>query len=309
MAKLSAASPTDINQLRYMVLLVEEHSVSRAAARAGISQPAMSAALRRMRSSFDDPVLVRSGHAMVATPRAQEMVAAAQPLLRSLQDLVRPAETFQARRSRQTFTLMGSDYVQFALLGQLCRMLAAEAPGAALAQRPANPGKIAIWMETGQVDLGVGYLPAPPQNLHARPLFSDEQVCIVRKGHPVLKRSFTPELFAQLVHVAVSPGGAGLYGARIDQVLQSLGIRRRVGLTLPSFLAMPYVVANTDWVATVPARIARHFSKLLDLEILGAPIKLPAFEISMFWHQRVHVDPANLWLRQRVIEASAHLRG
>ena len=298
----------DLNLLRYLVVLVQECSVSRAADRVRVTQPAMSAALKRLRKAFDDPILVRAGQAMVATPRAQEMAATVTPLLESAQALAQPAQRFEPQRSRQTFTLMGTDYVQFAILARLAQIVAREAPGVALVQRPANPGKVAPWIESGQVDLGIGYLPSPPEQLHARPLFKDEQVCIVRKGHPILKRPFTPERYAEVVHVAVSPGGAGLYGVRIDQVLNGFGIRRRIGLTLPSFLAMPYVVAGTDYLATVPSRIARHFSQLLALEIRPVPITLPAFEISMFWHERVHKDLANAWLRQQVMAAAAPLQ-
>ena len=295
----------DLNLLRYLTVLVQECSVSRAAERVDITQPAMSAALKRLRTAFGDPILVRSGQAMVATPRAEEMAATVKPLLHSVDKLSRPALNFEPKLSRLDFTLMGSDYVQYAILGKLCQIIAIEAPGISILQRPANPNKVVTWMESGQVDLGIGYLPMPPENLHARPLFQDEQVCIVRKNHPALKHRLTTELYAELVHVAVSPGGAGLYGTRIDQVLSSHGIRRRIGLTLPSFLALPYVVSQTDYIATVPSRIAKHFAQKLELQIITSPIQLPAFEISMFWHERVHIDLANVWLRQKVVKASA----
>lgn len=305
MQKLHATAETiDLNLLRYLVVLVQECSVSRAADRVHVTQPAMSAALKRLRGTFADPILVRAGRAMVPTPRAQEMAATVQPLLDSLISLSRAPNSFEPKHARQCFTLMGSDYVQYVILGRLCQIMAVEAPFISISQRPANPRKVVPWMESGQVDLGIGYLPTPPEHLHARPLFHDAQVCILRKGHPALKRHLSPNIYAELLHVAVSPGGAGFYGVRIDQVLSSLGIRRRIALTLPSFLAIPYVVAATDYMATVPARIARHFAQLLPLEIASPPIKLPNFEISMFWHERVHSDMANVWLREQVLAAS-----
>jgi DNA-binding transcriptional LysR family regulator len=302
-----AAQGMDLNLLRYLVVLVQECSVSRAADRVRVTQPAMSAALKRLRETFDDPILVRSGQVMVPTPRATEMAATVEPMLLSVNALTQPSREFEPRRARQSFTLMGSDFVQFALLSQLCADMSREAPTVTLTVRPANPGKVQTWMESGQVDLGIGYLPAPPENLRARLLFGEEQVCIVRREHPVLKREFTPELYGELVHVAISPGGAGFYGARIDQELRSLGIRRRIGLTLPSFLAIPYVVASSDYVATVPMPIARYFSAMLPLVVLKAPVKLPAFEISMHWHERVHLDLGNVWLRQRVVRAAERM--
>jgi DNA-binding transcriptional LysR family regulator len=298
-----AAFGMDLNLLRYLVVLVQECSVSRAADRVFVTQPAMSAALKRLREAFSDPILVRSGQTMSATPRARELIATVEPMLLAVHGLTQSRPAFEPRRSRHSFTVMCSDYVQFAILRRLVRLLSEEAPGVELVVRPANPGKVQAWMESGQVDLGIGYLPAPPESLRARLLFGEDQVCLVRKGHHVLRRTFTPELYADLTHVAISPGGAGIYGATIDRTLLSLGIRRRVGLTLPSFLAVPYVVAATDHIATVPLRIARHFSLFLPLELLPTPMRLPAFEISMFWHERVHQDMANIWLRKQVVAA------
>ena len=297
----------DLNLLRYLVVLVQECSVSRAADRVFVTQPAMSAALKRLRQVFSDPLLVRSGQTMSATPRARELMATVEPMLQSVHGLTLQQAAFEPRRARHCFTVMCSDYVQFAVLSRLVWLLADKAPGVELMVRPANPGKVQPWMEFGQVDLGIGYLPAPPESLRARLLFSEEQVCLIRKGHPALRREFTPALYGEMTHVAISPGGAGIYGATIDHALRSLGIRRRVGLTLPSFLAIPYVVAATDHIATVPLRIARHFSSFLPLEILAAPMLLPAFEISMYWHERVHLDQANVWLRRQVVAAADHL--
>lgn len=293
----------DLNLLRYLVVLVQECSVSRAADRVFVTQPAMSAALKRLREAFSDPILVRSGQTMSATPRARELIATVEPMLLTVHGLTLRQPAFEPRRSRHSFTVMCSDYVQFAILRRLVRLLSEEAPGVELVVRPANPGKAQAWMESGQVDLGIGYLPAPPESLRARLLFGEDQVCLVRKGHPVLRRTFTPELYADMTHVGISPGGAGIYGATIDRTLRSLGIRRRVGLTLPSFLAVPYVVSATDHIATVPLRIARHFSRFLPLELLPTPMRLPAFEISMHWHERVHQDMANIWLRKQVVAA------
>jgi DNA-binding transcriptional LysR family regulator len=298
-----AAFGMDLNLLRYLVVLVQECSVSRAADRVFVTQPAMSAALKRLREAFNDPILVRSGQTMSATPRARELIATVEPMLLAVHGLTLRQPAFEPRRSRHSFTVMCSDYVQFAILRRLVRLLSQEAPGVELVVRPANPRKAQTWMESGQVDLGIGYLPAPPESLRARLLFGEDQVCLVRKGHPVLRREFTPELYGDMTHIAISPGGAGIYGATIDHTLRSLGIRRRVGLTLPSFLAVPYVVAATDHVATVPLCIARHFSGVLPLQLLPTPVRLPAFEISMHWHERVHQDTANVWFRQQVVAA------
>lgn len=298
----------DLNLLRYLIVLVEEGSVSRTAERLGVSQPAVSAALRRLRDRFADPIVVRSGQAMKPTPHAIELARQVEPLLRTVQQLTRGKSPFNPSRTSRKLTLMGSDYVQFFLLPRLCARLEEFGSKVLLDHRPANPSKVESWMESGQVDLGIGYLlPAPP-SLRSRLLFSDRQVCILRKGHPVLRHTFTTERYAELLHVAISPGGAGIYGQRIDEALKSQGIRRQIVVTLPSFLAVPYVVARTNYVATVPMRFARYFADLVAIEVVEAPAPLPSFDLSMFWHERVHHDLANVWLRQEIVRLSEDLR-
>jgi DNA-binding transcriptional LysR family regulator len=306
---MDGASSLDLNLLRYLCVLVQEASVSRAAERLNVTQPAVSAALKRLREAFDDPILVRSGQAMAPTPRAVDMAEQVAPMLAGVRGLLERRGPFEADTARRSFTLMGSDYVQFFVLPRLAAQLSAAAPHVQLEHRPANPSKVETWLQGGQVDLGIGYLANPAPALRSRLLFSDQQVCVVRRGHPAAQAPFTAERYAELTHVTVSPGGAGIYGARIDALLKSLGIRRRVMLTLPAFLAVPYVVAQTDHVATVPRRFAHYFAELLPLQILPQPLALPAFEISLFWHERVHADLANVWLRQQVVQATREFAG
>ena len=300
-------SELDLNLLRYLVALVEERSVSRTADRLGVTQPAVSAALKRLRDRFRDPIVVRAGQVMSPTPHPLELAQQIAPMLVAVRELARGRGAFDPVRAPCGFTLMGSDYVQFFLLPRLCARLDATGARVTLDHRPANPSRIESWMESGQVDLGIGYLLTPPPALRHRLLFTDQQVCVLRKGHPATRRPFTAEQYAEFAHVVISPGGAGIYRQRTDEVLKAQGIRRRVALTLPSFLAVPYVVARTDYVATVPARFAKYFVDLLPLQAVPVPIPLPAFELSMFWHERVQHDRANAWLRQQVVAVSAEL--
>jgi DNA-binding transcriptional LysR family regulator len=244
---------------------------------------------------------------MAPTPHALALAREIAPMLATVQQLARGKTPFDPARAQRSFTLMGSDYVQFFVLPRLCAQLEARGADVVLDHRPANPGKVAPWMESGQVDLGIGYLLEPPPSLRSRLLLSDRQVCLLRQGHPAQQEDFTLERYAALSHVAVSPGGAGIYGRRIDALLKTQGVRRNVVLTVPSFLAVPYVVARTDYIATVPSRFAQYFADLLPLRVLAPPIPLPAFEMSMFWHERVHHDLANSWLRQEVVRATADL--
>ncbi len=114
--------------------------------------------------------------------------------------------------------------------------------------------------------------------------------------------------YSEMGHVAVSPSGAGIYGARVDALLRTMGVRRRFVVTLPSFLAMPYLIARTDLIATVPGRLATYFAGLLPLAVVDPQVPLPGFEMYMFWHERAHQDPSNVWLRQQVVGAVRDLQ-
>jgi DNA-binding transcriptional LysR family regulator len=245
---------------------------------------------------------------MTPTVRATEIAAVATPMLDAAASLLNERGPFYPAKSQRTFTLIGSDYIEFAFLPLLCCRLEREAPSIAITQRPANPSEAAAWMQSGQVDLGIGSLDNPPPTLKTCTLFSDEQVCVVRKGHPAARAKFPATDYASLGHIAVAPGGAGFLGKPIDAMLQSLGLSRRVAVMVPSFLAVPYVVASTDYVATVPRRIAQKYSAMVQLQLLDPPVRLPAFKIGLFWHERVDADPANRWLRRQVVEVATEFR-
>ncbi len=296
----------DLNLLRYLVVLVQEKSVSRTADRLRVTQPAVSAAIKRLRNAYSDPILVRSGQTMQPTPRAVDIARAIEPMLQKAYEMTQEQQ-FEPSKSQMAFSLICSDYVQFAMMSNLSELIQRTGGGISLDVKPANPEKIASWMESGLVDLGIGHLPNPLESLRTKLLFREEQVCLFKRNHTALKREWNANLYCDLTHVSISPGGAGIYGARLDQALKSEGLKRRIGLTLPSFLAIPYVVAKTGYIATVPMTIAKHFSSFLPLTYLSLPFNLPAFEISMYWHERVHLDGAHKWLRQQVeVAAESH---
>lgn len=298
----------DLNLLRHLRCLVEEASVSRAAEYMGVTQPAMSASLRRLRATFADPILVRSGRGMTPTPRAIEMAAVVAPLLDTAMALRTGNAPFSPATSRRSFTLMGSDYVEFAFLPKLCSRIERLAPGISLIQRPANPREAPSWMQSGQVDLGIGLLDNPPPTLRTRAFMSDDLVCVVRKGHAATRGSFTAAAYAAASHVVVAPGGAGYLGRPIEEALHALGLSRRIALMLPSYLAVPYVVASTHYVATVPRRVAQTYAAHHQLQMIEPPVRLPAFRLAMFWHERVEADLGNRWLRRQLLEVAGEFR-
>lgn len=289
----------DLNLLVALRALLAERHVTRAAARIGLSQPAMSHALSRLRELLGDPLLVRTAHGMKPTARAEAMTA---PLERALDDLGRvlasPAP-FEPRLSKRTFHIATDDYMELVLLPRFLAQLWAEAPNVdirvvSLSTR-ANED-----LAEGRLDLAMGVIgqfgrPEPPQGIRVQRLISDRFVCVVRDDHPVAKKRLSLEDFVALPHALVAPRGAS--GGIVDTALARMGKQRRVAIQVPHFLVAPHVVRETDLVLTLAERIARSLAPLLGLRQIAPPLELEGFSMSMVWHERQHGDPAHAWLR------------
>jgi DNA-binding transcriptional LysR family regulator len=284
----------DLNLLVVLQALLAERSVTRAADRLALSQPAVSHALARLRRVFDDRLLVRTPHGMEPTPRARAM---AEPLDRALADLgraVSSAGTFDPRRTRRRFNVATDDYVELILLPKLLRRLWSEAP--AIEVRILGVGtRSGHDLAEGHVDLVIdpvevlGQLPGA----YSQRVLDERFVCVARAGHPALARPLTVKAFAALSHALVAP--AGRPGGIVDTALGKLGLRRRVAITIPHFIAAPAIIRETDVIATLPERIARTLGN--GLALFEPPLKLRPFTIETVWHERNHTDPAHTWFR------------
>jgi DNA-binding transcriptional LysR family regulator len=299
--------PVDLNLLLHFDALMRAANVSRAAQLIGISQPAMSAALSRLRQLFGDPLLIRSGHAMTPTERALELHRLFVPMLALWQQATEEREAFAPQRASRAFTLLATDYIQFLLLPPLSEAIAREASGIRLNVLPTNPIKTLQLLETNQVELAIGHYDDPPGSLRTRPLFTEDAVCVVRKGHPALQRPWTVETYAALEHMKVTSSTAGTFATALAQSLQSRDLDLKVPLTLSSYLAAPYVAARTDLVATLPRSVAHAIAPSLPLVVLPLPLTVREINIAVYWHQRHHTDPAHRWLRERLGTIFAHL--
>jgi DNA-binding transcriptional LysR family regulator len=297
----------DLNLLLHFDALMRAANVSRAADLIGISQPAMSAALSRLRQLFGDPLLIRSGHAMTPTERALELHRLFEPLLAQWQQATEEREAFAPKRASRTFTLLATDYIQFLLLPPLSDAIAREAPSIRLNVLPTNPIKTLQLLETNQVELAIGHYEDPPETLRTRPLFNENAVCVIRKGHPALQRPWTVDTYASLEHMRVTSSTAGTFAAALAHSLQSRDLDLKVPLTLSSYLAAPYVAARTDLVATLPRSVAQAIAPSLPLVMLPLPLTVRDINIAVYWHQRHHADPAHRWLRERLGVVFAHL--
>jgi DNA-binding transcriptional LysR family regulator len=294
----------DLNLLRVLDALLAERNVTRAAARLHLSQPALSNALGRLRRALGDPLLVRTPRGMVPTPRA---AALAEPVHRALAGLEEALgdRRFDPATSDQVFRLAATDYMEFVVFPPLIRRLREIGSRIALHVVPLGETVKAEALARGDVDLALGFFRRPEENLHARNLFDERFVCLVRRDHPAARRRLTLERFVALDHVLVAPGGVAR--GVVDEQLEHRGLARRVALAIPHFLQVPFIVAETDYVATLAERVAQRFVTLLPLKILTPPLELPGFTVSMLWHARTQHSPAHRWLREQLVEIAGEV--
>ncbi|WP_296948620.1 LysR family transcriptional regulator [uncultured Massilia sp.] len=298
-------SRIDFNLLATLEALLAERSVSRAARRLHLSQPALSAQLARLRAMFGDALFVPSHRGMTPTPLALQLQQPLGAALARLREVVTSARAFDPARDAFTVRIAASDYVQSALLLDVALALRAQAPGLRIALRPADAARLPAQMEQGEVDLAVLTPEGIADTLRSRPLFEERYVLIARKGHPALRRRLDAQRFCALEHVMVSPRG-GSFATPVDDVLEAMGLRRRVVLSASTFHSVPDLVERSDLVALVPARLAAGWTgRAARLRVLEPPFPVPGFAIHMAWHDRNHGDVAQRWVRERLLACAA----
>lgn len=291
----------DAWSLHCVAVLVRECNVTRAGAALGLSQPATSAILAKLRVLFQDPLLVKSASGMVPTPRAVELAARAEKVLAELRGMVNTAQELEPSKLEGTAAIAAMDLVRMLLLPRLLEDLQREAPGLAITVHDADRTRIHERFERAEVDLGIGPQVVSSGRLHYRELWLDSAACLVRENHPVLEEALTPEAFAALTHVRVVPSRPSFYDDAIDKGLLALGLKRRVLVAERSFLMVPRLLESTDLIAVVPRRFAADACERHPLRTFDPPVQLPALSMGLYWHERTHRDPLFQWLRQRLI--------
>ena len=300
----------DLNLLLAFESLMIERNVTRAAKRSGLSQPAMSNALARLRRTFEDPLLVRTSTGMKPTPMAQSLMIPVRTALDGLRGALEGKPVFDATASRQTFHLLANDYAEIVLLAPMMQALQTRAGGITLKiDRPPNlfqPPALAALADT--FDMALGFFPdmlSLEASLRAELLWEEHNVCIARINHPAIRGKLSLRQYATAQHAAVfyKSEGPGV----IDSLLQQKGYVRRSIILVPHFASVAFLVNASDVIATVPERLARQFEKSLALQVLPAPIAIPPFRLMMLWHERNHNDPAHTWLRSLITETAQGL--
>jgi DNA-binding transcriptional LysR family regulator len=302
-------SAVDLNLVVVLRALLDERSVSRAARRLGLSQSATSHALGRLREVVKDPLFVRTRTGLVPTARAEAMAASVRASLDALDETLFAHAPFDPGTVKRTFHIRPSDYVEFLVVPRLIERLVEVAPGVDLFAR-ATATEPALALEQGELDL----LIQPPrtgeqtEGFHMQKLWDEQFVGIARKGHPFTRGRVTLKQFASAKHALVAPRGQP-GGGRIDEALREHGLQRHIAFRTPSFLAAPQVVAATDLVMILPARLATALAGQLRLATFQAPVEIPGFEMAMFWHDRQDSDPVHAFLRMEVAHVAAALPG
>jgi LysR family transcriptional regulator, transcriptional activator of nodD3 and syrA len=303
MANNRALSAIDLNLLVVLRALLNERHVTRAAGRVGLSQSATSHALSRLRELYGDPLLVRSGRALTLTPRAARLLPLLERGLGDIESAIAEEPEFEPSTARRTFSIGTSDYLQALLMGPLLRQIATRAPGVDLSIVVfPNLRELA---DTGAIDLALTVSGQESQRSSHQALFDDDFVCMVRRDHPQIKKAPSLEKYLSQRHVVVAPSGTP--GSFVDTELARRGLERRIALRVTNFLIAPVVVCETDFINTMPARLARQLAKTYPLRLMPPPLELPKFEYCMFWHPRLDQDPAQRWLREFVTAVSKSL--
>lgn len=306
MNQLSKLRTADLNLLVALRALLETRNVSRAAEELGLSQPAASHALNRLRDTFGDQLLVRSGRTMVATPKAELLLPKVRELLAGIESILDNEEEFSAPTSQRTFVIATNGFAAQRLVMPLVRAVSEEAPGANVHMVSLMDDNIRELLADGRVDLALLSMPMTslPESLMMRLLFNDPFVTTVRAGHPFTKQAPDAKAFADALHILVSPKGDAV-GA-VDRGLAELGLRRRIVTVLPDYLVVPSLLRETDYVITTTRSIASILSEQSGLVQISPPPGLVDIRGGLYalWHERVQNDPASQWLRRLVLRVS-----
>lgn len=285
----------DLNLLPIFVALMEERSVTRAAERMGMTQPALSNALSRLRQMLQDQLFVRQRYGIQPTPIALELSPLIAEALAQLDDAVLGQQAFDPAQAERLFTIAPNGYVEFVLVPAVVARLEKVAPGIKLRLTPYGNDLVETGVVSGTTALVLGRIVDPPDNLVVQHLMDEGLACAVRADHPDVGDAMTREQFEAMKHVNIVPPGrmrAGLF-----QALAQHQLKRDVVISVTNFFAVAEMVAVTDYCATLPSLICRRLMHDPRLKILPAPVDLGSFPVEMAWHVRYRHDPAHRWLR------------
>ena len=291
----------NLNLLVGFEALIIERSVSGAARRAHLSQPAMSNLLARLRTTFDDPLFERTGQRMMPTERARELAAPIGAALHIIRQAIDEKPSFHPATADIRYSIATTDYAELVVLPNLLRTIKPKAPKITLQVKRLKTLFDLPIEELDVCDFALGFFPLPLQpgtGLNGTTLFQERFVGILSKRHPMARQKFGLRQFLSLEHIRVNYSGEG--PGLIGDAMQKIGHKRKVGLIVPHLVSVPFLTARSDMLGIVPLRLARALSPLLGLRILELPLDLPPLSMSIVWHERHQNHQAHRWFREVV---------
>jgi DNA-binding transcriptional LysR family regulator len=290
----------DLNLLELFDIVYRTGNLTAAGIRLGLSQPAVSYGLAKLRKIYGDALFVRMRRGVQPTPVATDLAGPIAAAMQIVRGTIKKVE-FVPAESRRTFRLAMSDMGERYFLPRLARRLGVEAPHVVIETLPPPLAELTEGLASGEIDLAIGFIPSMGKQVREQVLFSEKFVYLMRSGHPAAREALTAARIRTLRHVVASPPGTQhLYA--VEKVLRSRQVRSEIALNVRSFLSIGPIVADTDLVALVPGNLAALVANNLDLCVCTPKLRFPAFDVSMCWHQRFHHDPALNWLQAVIID-------
>lgn len=301
----------DLNRLLVLHAVLTERSVTRAAATLNVTPSAISNALARLRATFDDALVVRSGRGLVLTPRATSLAPQLAEAVAVMARVVEEQAHFDPAHSTRTFTLACSDAEQISEVPRIAVAFARKLPRASLRVMSVDQLEAKGGLVSGEVDAAFAPAHGPLRDVHAADLYDEEGVLVVRKDHPQVRRVMSKVQFNTLRHIDIllALGGPGIGHRIVEEFFASHGLRRDIAISVPSFAAAAAIAAQTDWVAGMPRRMAAMFLRQMPLKAVSLPVPSLPFHIQLLWHERTHADPGAQFFRSLVLAAVRSSRG
>lgn len=289
----------DLNLLVVFDAIMRRRNVSRAAADLGLTQSTISNSLKRLRDSLGDPLFVRESHGVAPTPFAERLIPHVRSSLDELNRGLMQTRTFEPATVQRTFNIIMTDIAEAVILPRVLDMCRASAPGVAIRALNLSIDDTPEALKSGEADIAIGFLPEFSGRFYQRFLFDTDYVCIAAAGNSIAKGRFTLEKYLSARHAIPELQGTG--HSVVQQTLERQGIELKVGARVPHFLSIPFVVAASDLIATIPKAFGTTLGASPTIRMLPHPLDLPRVEIRLLWHERFHAEPANRWLREQLV--------
>lgn len=289
----------DLNLLVVFDTVMRRRNVSRAAAELGLTQSTISNALGRLRTALDDPLFLRESHGVTPTSFAEDLAPYVEAALGSVRQGLEKTRRFDPARVERRFNIIMTDIAEAVILPRVLEMCRLSAPGISIRALTLSIDETPEALKSGAADLAIGFLPDFSGQFYQRFLFASDYVCIAAEDNPIARDKLTLKKFVAARHAVPEAQGTGHYV--VQQTLEKQGIDLRIGAQVQHFLSIPFLVASSDMIATIPQAFGITMQGAPTVKMMPHPLDLPRVEIKLLWHERFHLDPANRWLRDQLV--------